>query len=256
MKLPVCWVFRGKRGLDDAVFRAYARVRKSKGKSSMLRPKLFFVIGMASVVLIAAGCSKKQSETTSPPPPPEPTRAEKSEAPPPAQLTPPPSAAVKPTTSAKTPVPSPVVPPAAQEETPAQLVAQVKQLESDYYNTPDFQKRVVIIYNLSSVESPATIDAVSRLFFNEQDTELKVELVNSLTDIEGENDKKLTILSGAIRSDQPKDVRLEAIDALADTEDKRAIQVLQGLLNDSDEEIREAAQDAIEQLQADVTGTQ
>ena len=129
-------------------------------------------------------------------------------------------------------------------------------MESDYHNTPDFQKRVVIIYNLSSVESPATVDAITRLFLDERDTELKVELVNSLSDIEGENDKKLTVLSGAIRSDQPKDVRLEAIDALADTEDKRAVQVLQGLVNDSDEEIREAAKDAIEQLQTDATGTQ
>ena len=129
-------------------------------------------------------------------------------------------------------------------------------MERDYYNTPDFQKRVVIIYNLTSVESPAAIDAVNRLFLNEQDTELKVELVNSLSDIDGENDKKLTILTGAIRPDQPKDVRLEAIDALADTEDTRAIQVLQGLANDPDEEIRDAVQDAIEQLQTDTADTQ
>ncbi len=218
----------------------------------MQRLKLVFAIGLASVALMAAGCSKKEPETTPPPLSPEPRPVEKSEAPPPAQLSPPPAAEVRPATPAS---PS-VVPPAAQEETPAQLAAQVKQLESDYYNTPDFQKRVVIIYNLSSVESPATIDALGRLFLNERDTELKVELVNSLMDIDGENDKKLTILSGAIRPNQPKDVRLEAIDALADTEDKRAIQVLQGLSNDPDEEIREAAQDSIEQLQADVAKTQ
>jgi HEAT repeat protein len=72
-----------------------------------------------------------------------------------------------------------------------------------------------------------------------------------LTDIEGENDKKLNILTAAIRGDQPKDVRLEAIDALVDTEDKRGLQVLQPLLKDSDEEIRDAAQDGVEQLQVD-----
>ena len=142
------------------------------------------------------------------------------------------------------------------EEDTAQLVAQVRQAESDYHNTPDFQKRVVILYNLSSVESPETIDAVGRLFLNEQDKELKIELLNSLTDIEGENDKKLTILSAAIRADQPKDVRSEAIDGMTNMEDKRAIQVLQGLLNDPDQEIREAAQDAIEQLQEDTAQPQ
>ena len=220
----------------------------------MPRPTLFFAIGLAAVVLIAAGCSKKETETTLPAPP-VPPKAETSETPPAEPMTPPPLE-VKPATTAKTSPPSPVAPPAAQEETPAELVAQTKQLESDYYNTPDFQKRVVIIYNLTSVESPATIDALSRLFLNERDPELKVELVNSLMDIEGENDKKLTLLTGAIRPDQPKDVRLEAIDALAETEDKRAPQILQGLLSDSDEEIREGAQDAIEQLRADATGAQ
>jgi hypothetical protein len=222
----------------------------------MLRLKLFLATGLAAVVLMVAGCSQKESATTPPPSPSVAPTAEKSEAPTPAPLAPAPSVDVKPPISAKMPVPTAVIPPVTQEETPAQLAAQVRQLEGEYYNTPDFQKRVVIIYNLSSVESPATIDAISRLFLNEQDTELKVELVNSLTDIDGENDKKLTILSGAIRPEQPKDVRLEAIDALADTEDKRAIQVLQGLLNDPDEEIRDAAKDAIEQLQQDVTGTQ
>ena len=248
--------FCSKRRLDGTASCGYARARELKGKPSMLRLKLLFAIGVASVALIAAGCSKKESETTLPPSPSEPPTAEKSGAPPSAQVTPSPSVEINPATPAKIPAPTAVVPPADQEETPAEVAAQVKQLEGDYFNTPDLQKRVMIIYNLSSLESPATIDAVSRLFLNEQDTELKVELVNSLTDIEGENDKKLTILSGAIRPDQPKDVRLGAIDALADTEDKRAIQVLHGLVNDSDEENREAAQEAIEQLQADATGTQ
>jgi type IV secretory pathway VirB10-like protein len=217
----------------------------------MLHSRCWCAIALASVVLVAAGCSKKEPEA--PPAPPVPPKAQKPEMPPPEALPPLPPE-VKPMISPKAATPAPA--PTAQEETPAQRAAQVKQLERDYYNTPDFQKRVVVIYNLSSVESPETIDAMSRLFLNEHDPELKVELVNSLSDIDGENDKKLTLLSGAIRPDQPKDVRLEAIDALADTEDKRAIQLLQGLLSDPDEEIREAAQDAIEQLQADVAATQ
>jgi hypothetical protein len=222
----------------------------------MLHPKLFLVIGLASVVMIVTGCSKKEPETTPPPSAAEPTTAAKTESPSPAESEPLPPVEVKPMPPVKVPAIPTAVPSAAQEETPEQLAAQVAQFETDYHNTPDFQKRVVIIYNLTSVESPATIDAVTRLFLSEHDTELKVELVNSLMDIDGENDKKLTVLSGAIRPDQPKDVRLEAIDGLADTEDKRAIQLLQGLLGDSDEEIRESAQDAIEQLQEQPAGTQ
>ena len=209
--------------------------------------KLILTITLASAVLMVAGCSKKASETAPPPSPSEPTTAEKTGALP-ARATPPPPFESRPSTPETPPLP-PVVAPAATQETPAQSAAQVQQLESTYHNTPEFPKRVAIIYELSSVESPATIDALGRLLVNERDQELKIELINSLTDIDGENDKKLAILTGALRSEQPKEVRLEAIDALVETEDKRAVQILQGLLKDSDEEIRDAAQDGIEQLQ-------
>ena len=132
----------------------------------------------------------------------------------------------------------------------------MKKLESDYQNAQDFQKRVVILYDLSSTESPGTIDAIARLFLNEKDQELKVELINSLMDIDGQKDKKLAILSSAVRSDQPKDVRLEAIDGMANVEDRRAIQILQAFANDSDEEVRDAVKDTIEQLQTVTTQPQ
>jgi type IV secretory pathway VirB10-like protein len=236
----------------------YADARKVERKTNMQRLKLIFT-ALAALGLIAAGCSKKEPETT--PPPSTSANVEKTEPLSPTHPAPTPSSEPETTTpSSPTPTPAPVLPPstppAAQEETPAQLAAQVQQLESTYHNTPDFQKRVALIYDLSSVESPATIDALGHLLVNEPDQELKVELINSLSDIDGENDKKLAILTGALRPDQPKDVRLEAIDAIVETEDKRGIQVLQGLLHDPDEDIRDSVQDGIEQLQATVTNPQ
>jgi type IV secretory pathway VirB10-like protein len=205
--------------------------------------RFIFTITFASMLLIAAGCSKKESETTAAPS----QSGEKTATAPTTPATPMPSEVTPAPAPAPAPAPSPSA--AAQEETPAQLAAQVQQLESTYHNTPDFQKRVGLIYDLSSIESPATIDAIGRLFSVEPDPELKVELINSLSDIEGENDKKLAVLTSALRPDQPKDVRLEAIDAVAETEDKRGVQILQGLLQDADEDIRESAQDGIDQLQ-------
>jgi aminopeptidase N len=132
----------------------------------------------------------------------------------------------------------------------AELAAEVKQLQSDYENTPDFQKRVTIIYQLSSNDdAPDVVDALAHLFLNEKDQELKIELVNSLTDVDGQNDKKLAILSTALRGDEPKEVRLEAIDGMGDAQDKRGIQILQGFLSDPDEDVKQSAQDTIEQLQ-------
>jgi hypothetical protein len=209
--------------------------------------KLIFTVTLAAAVLVVAGCSKKESETATPA---ESAPAETATEAPPVRATPPPPFEGRPATSETVPLP-PVVPSptTATEETPEQLAVQVQQLERTYHNTPEFPKRVAIIYELSSVESPATIDTLGHLLSSESDQELKIELINSLSDVDGENDKKLTILTGAIRADLPQEVRLEAIDALVETEDKRAIQILQGLLKDSDEEIRDAAQDGIEQLQ-------
>jgi HEAT repeat protein len=52
-----------------------------------------------------------------------------------------------------------------------------------------------------------------------------------------------------MRADQPKEVRLEAMDGMGDVQDRRGIQILQGYLNDPDEDVKAAAQDTIEQLQ-------
>jgi hypothetical protein len=215
----------------------------------MKRLPIIITSALAVGMLTLTGCSKPQSEET--PPPPKPVTTKKIEFPAPTNLPSAQPAVSVPTTAAET---ATAVTP--QEDSPAELAAQVKQFETDYQNTPDFQKRVVIIYNLSSVDSPDTIDTIGRLFLGEKDKELKIELVNSLLDIDGQNDKKLAILSTAIRGDQPKDVRLEGIDGMGDTEDKRAIQMLQALLTDPDEDIREGAQDTIDQLQTDVSQPQ
>jgi hypothetical protein len=201
----------------------------------MKRLQLFFVAALAGAALTAVGCSKKESE----PPPPPPTSSATIQKP---QPPPPLPSVVQPT-------PPPEVSATSPTATDDEAAAQVKKLESDYQNAQDFQKRVVILYDLSSTESPETINAIARLFLNEKDQELKVELINSLMDIDGQKDKKLAILSSAVRSDQPKDVRLEAIDGMSDVEDKRAIQILQAFANDPDEEIRDAVKDTIEQLQ-------
>lgn len=206
--------------------------------------RLPIIVTVALAMLALVGCSKPAPEEALPPP--KAPTAKAIEFPAPTNLPAPP------VVKATLPPPPVEAPAVSQEDTPEALSGQVKQFEADYQNTPDFQKKVVIIYNLSSVESPDTIDAIGRLFLNEKDKELKIELVNSLLDIEGENDKKLAILGSAIRADQPKDVRLQGIDGMGDTEDKRSIQVLQGLLTDPDEDIRENAQDTIDQLQTDV----
>jgi hypothetical protein len=215
-----------------------------KATSTLKHVPSVVATAVAVILFAVVGCSKKESQETPLPPP---------------------SVTTLPATQ-----PRPALPPSAttngaattsaaatdtnqasgDDQSQAELAAEVKKLETDYQNTPDFQKRVTLIYELSSNDDGAdVIDALAHLFLNEKDQELKIELVNSLSDVDGQNDKKLAILSTAMRADEPKEVRLEAIDGMGDVEDKRGIQILQGFLNDPDEDIKQAAQDTIEQLQ-------
>jgi type IV secretory pathway VirB10-like protein len=221
----------------------------------MKRVQLVFTAVLTAATLAVAGCSKKESEQSPSPPAtigksaPPPATINKP-APPPAPVPPPATPDVEPAPVTPSPEASEANAPAEEEGGPAQLAAQLKQLESDYQNAPDFHKRVMTIYEISAVDLPDAIDTIARLFLKEKDKELKTEMINSMTDIDGQNDKKLAIFSSAIGADQPKDVRLEAIDGMGNLDDKRGIQVLQGFANDSDEEIRDSIHDTIEQLQA------
>jgi hypothetical protein len=215
-----------------------------RATSNMKRVQPAAATAVAVILLAMAGCSKKESQETPVPPPSVTTLPATQPLP---ALPPPATTTVAPAGSASAADTNPA---SGGDQTQAELAAQVKQLENDYQNTPDFQKRVTIIYELSSNDDAAdVVDALAHLFLNEKDQELKIELVNSLTDVDGQNDKKLAILSAALRADQPKEVRLEAIDGMGDTQDKRGIQILQGFLNDPDEDVKQSTQDTIEQLQ-------
>lgn len=124
----------------------------------------------------------------------------------------------------------------------------VSALEASYVAKPEFTDRVQIIYKLSDAGTPDAIYALGRLFHAEKDPDLKVEIMDSLFDIDGQDDKKVALLAAGAGPDQPKDVRESAIDGLGDVDAQYALPILKPLANDPDEEIREQAKDAIEQF--------
>jgi len=200
--------------------------------------KLAVVAGLTAMVW--TGCSKTE-ETTPAAVPPAPKKTERS----------------KDTTSI--PVPPPVVKPVPQK-TAAGLPETAKadgeeatptapELEKTYLANPDFTERVQVIFQLSDLGSADALATLGRLFQKEQDPDLRVQVLNSLFDIEGHDDKKAALLAAGVATNQPKDVRDAAIDALGDIEAKRAVPILQSLLSDADEDLREHAKDVIEQLQ-------
>ena len=200
--------------------------------------KLAVVTGLTA--LVWTGCSKPE-ETTPAPAPGAPKKAERLK-----ETTSIPAAApaVKAVTPKSAAVPPAVVKADAEEATPT-----APELEKNYLANPDFTERVQVIFQLSDLGSADALAVLGRLFQKEQDPDLRVQVLNSLFDIEGHDDKKAALLAAGVATNQPKDVRDAAIDALGDIEMKRAVPILQSLLTDTDEDLREHAKDIIEQLQ-------
>jgi hypothetical protein len=123
-------------------------------------------------------------------------------------------------------------------------------LEKEYAATTDREARLDLIMDISENSSADAVKALTRLFELETDTDLRVDLLDTLLGIDGFKDEKLIMLTLGARQGLPPDVRQAAIDGLIDLDDQRVVPILNGLLNDPDPEIREGAQDALEMIQA------
>lgn len=123
-------------------------------------------------------------------------------------------------------------------------------LESDYTATTNRDTRLDIMMDIAETPGAETVRTLARLLETETDPDLKVDLIDSLLGIEGHTDEKLAMLTQGVRTGLPKEVRLSAVDGLIELNDPRTVAVFNGMLNDPDEEIREAAKDALEMLQA------
>ena len=123
-------------------------------------------------------------------------------------------------------------------------------LEKEYAATTNRDERLDAMMDISEQPGPEAVRALARLFQFETDTDLKVDLLDSLLGIEGQVEEKLKMLTLGTAKGLPGEVRQSAIDGLIDLDDPRVIPVLNGLLNDPDEEIRDSAKDALEMLQS------
>jgi hypothetical protein len=212
--------------------------------------KLFWNLTTAVAVVALAmviGCNKPAEEPTAPAAPT--TTTTKQAAPPPRVVVP-----TTPTTPAQpqaqqteptVPSPQPVAPVST-----AEIAKKVAVYETAYNASTDSTAKVGIIYNISDAGGAPAVESLGRLFQNEKNAELKVEIVDSLFDIDGQDQSKIAILTAAAGQDQNQDVRESAIDALTDIDAKLALPILQALTSDSNEDIRDAAKDAIDILKA------
>lgn len=141
-------------------------------------------------------------------------------------------------------VPTNVVPETDTDTKPLPVLIQ------NYATSTNRDDRLDIMMDIADLPGPDSIRALSTLFDAETDNDLKVDLLDSLLGIEGFVDEKLKMLTKGTAKNLSSEVRQSAIDGLIDLDDQRVIPVLNGLLNDPDEEIRESAKDALEMLQS------
>ncbi len=137
----------------------------------------------------------------------------------------------------------------------AEAAQQIVDMEAAYHGSTDFSTRIDAMYRISDVNSPEAVAALGRLFTFEKDPELKTEILDALSDIEGQDSGKVAILAAAAGTDQAKDVRQAAIDGLTNIDPQHALPILQGMVSDSDSDISDAAKDAVEQVKANMAGT-
>jgi len=189
--------------------------------------RTLLTVGLAG--LLCGGCSRKENDSPATATPPQP--------------------ATQPALAAPVPAPAATLSHAAPAVLTPALLAVVAQVESDYQTAKDLYGKIAVLNRIDEVPPAAAGEALWRIFFTEQDVELREEVLNSLLDVEGEDQLKLDLLAAALQREQPQPVRLTAIDMLVDLVNPQAISILQNHLADPDQEIREAVADAVEDLQ-------
>jgi predicted small lipoprotein YifL len=219
-----------------------------------------FTILTLTIVLTAAlstGCGKKEQPETPPaekaaPAATKPTPPQKPHTPPPASGTVTQPTPGTPTSPTKELTFHQNLPPTGKPPRITDPALRAQMLETEYINKPDFSERVRIIYKLSDSGTPEALASLGRIFHMEKDPDLKVEVLDSLFDIDGQDQSKAALLAQGAGPDQDRDVRESAIDGLTDIDPRIALPILQAMVNDPDPEIRELVRDAIEQVQAEM----
>ena len=123
-------------------------------------------------------------------------------------------------------------------------------LEASYVSKADVGSKMEIIAKICEIGGASAVTAVGQLFQTENDPAVRQEMLTSLYEVDGQDEAKIVLLSIAVAPAQPPEVRQEAISALVDVEPKLALPLLKALLNDSNEDIRDAAKNSIELLEA------
>ncbi len=132
-------------------------------------------------------------------------------------------------------LPSP--PPAATPE------ATVGQLELRYRGERETAARGEIVREIAGVNNADAVLALGRLFQNERNSVTRLAIITALGDVDTDAapQARMATLTSALHG-QPRDVRIAALDGLAQLDDPRALALLRRTgAEDADKQVRETA---------------
>lgn len=109
-------------------------------------------------------------------------------------------------------------------------------------------ERSEFVAELWELNTPEAIEILRQQFFVERDPDVRADILSGVVDDPkpATREGRFSLLSAALAPNQPADVRSIAVNLLADYDDPRAVALLQNLIQDPNEDVREAAKDAIE----------
>jgi HEAT repeat protein len=131
----------------------------------------------------------------------------------------------------------------APTPTPAEAYQRAAELERRYYSEPDLLTRTETVYQLADANTAAAQTTLARLYYAEQDVELKINMLQAIPFFEGgDRTQTLAMLQSATLPTERYELRSAALEVLQDLADPATLPIVQRMANDADPEIRETAQ--------------
>ena len=107
------------------------------------------------------------------------------------------------------------------------------------------QRRIEAIYLLSGSEDPEAIPYL-RQALTDPDGSVRLTIVKALADADFPGDEPMELLGTVVAHDPDEEVRLEALNVLAQRDARDAAAVAEQALNDPEEEVRTRAQEILD----------
>jgi len=226
-----------------------------------MRTARLFMAGLVLLPVFVSGCGKTQTEVTPPPmvvpttvqpPSPQPAADSGSIKGGANQVVADTSNATPAVTSGSQPQATALPNSPISGDTPIEnMDSRVQEALRNFHTAADKIDRSTMASDLAKladagVPKQQIASALGYMFRDENSVEVKTDILNELGDLD--DPSAFDQIVRGLDQHQPDEVRTAAIEALDSLGDKRAIPVLQPLLADRDEDIRDAAQSATDSL--------